>query len=116
MSIRLTLHVCFFTPVPPSGGPPDLPQLLLLKIPQEVGTKYKTFGTFLLNDKRGNLVDNIKKACLGEPEDIVTKILQEWVGGRGAVLTWDKLVKTLKDCELNALAHEVEISKLPRAP
>ena len=77
---------------------------------------YKTFGTFLLNDKRGNLVDNIKKACQGEPEDIVMKILQEWVGGRGAALTWDTLVKTLRDCELTVLADEVQASKLPHAP
>ena len=60
-------------------------------------------------------MDNIKKPCLGEPEDIVTKILHEWVGGRGAALTWDTLVKTLRDCKLTVLEDEVQASKLPHA-
>ena len=95
---------------------PSLPELLRLKIPQQVAAKHKTFGIFLLDDTTGSRVDGIKLACLGEPEDIVTKILQEWVGGRGAALTWDTLVKTLRDCELNTLADHVQASKLPRAP
>ena len=85
--------------------------LLQLRIPQEVGAKYKIFGTFLLDDKRGNRVDSIKIASLGEPEDIVTRILQEWVGGRGAVLSWHTLVKTLRDCELAVLADEIQATK-----
>ena len=95
---------------------PTLPELLLLKIPQQVGPNYKMFGTFLLNDTMGNRVDSIELALLGKPEGIVTKILQEWVGGRGAALTWDTLVKTLRDCELNTLADHVQTSKLPHAP
>ena len=89
----------------PGGG------LLQLRIPQEVGAKYKIFGTFLLDDKRGNRVDSIKIASLGEPEDIVTRILQEWVGGRGAVLSWHTLVKTLRDCELAVLADQIQATK-----
>ena len=95
---------------------PTLPELLLLKIPQKVGPNYKIFGTFLLNDTMGNRVAGIELASLGKPEGIVWEILREWVGGRGAALTWDTLVKTLRDCELNVLADEVQISKLPRAP
>ena len=98
------------------GEFPSLPELLRFKIPQQVGPKYKIFGTFLLDDTMGNRVDSIELASLGKPEGIVTKILQEWVGGRGASLTWDPLVKTLRDCELNTLADHVQASKLPHAP
>ena len=116
-------------PAPPDSQPPQpsrdsaeteerltLPELLLLKIPQKVGPKYKIFGIFLLDDTMGDRVDSIELASLGKPEVIVTKILQEWVGGRGAALTWDTLVKTLRDCELNTLADHIQASKLPHAP
>ena len=95
---------------------PTLPELLLLKIPQKVGPNYKMFGTFLLNDTMGNRVANIELSSLGKPEGIVWEILRQWVGGSGAPPTWDTLVKTLTDCELNVLAREVQILKLPRAP
>ena len=94
---------CFF-----SGLPPFLPELFHLKIPQKVGPHYTIFGTFLLNDKTGSEVENIKKACLGEPTDIVASILQEWIAGRGRPLTWETLIKTLRDSDLNPLADEVE--------
>ena len=91
---------------------PTLPELLLLKISQKVGPNYKIFGTLLLNDTMGNRVESIKLASLGQPEDIVTKILQEWVVGRGVALNWDTLVKTLRDCELNTLADQIQATKV----
>ena len=97
---------------PEAGERPTLPELLQLRIPQEVGAKYKIFGTFLLDDKRGNRVDSIKIASLGDLEDIVTRILQEWVGGRGAALSWHTLVKTLRDCELAVLADQIQATKI----
>ena len=57
-------------------------------------------------------MDNIKRACLGDPKDIVVSILQEWIAGRGKPLTWGTLIKTLRDCDLNPLADEVEQSVL----
>ena len=53
-------------------------------------------------------MDNIKRACLGDPKDIVVSILQEWIAGRGKPLTWETLIKTLRDCDFNPLADEVE--------
>ena len=101
-----------------SGEPPSLPELLRFKIPQQVGSVYKTFGIFLLDDTTGSQVDgiSIEVECQGRPNRITTRILQEWVEGRGAALTWDTLVKTLRDCELNTLADHVQASKLPHAP
>ena len=97
---------------------PTLPELLRFKIPQQVGADYTTFGIFLLDDATGSRVDGISTevGCQGRSDRITTRILQEWVGGSGAALTWDTLVKTLRDCELNTLADHVQASKLPRAP
>ena len=90
------------------SGKPSLLELFQLKIPQQVGPHYKIFGTFLLNDKTGSQVDNIRRACLGDPKDIVVSILEEWIAGRGRLVTWETLIKTLRDCDLNPLALEVE--------
>ena len=97
---------------------PTLPELLRFKIPQQVGADYTTFGIFLLDDATGSRVDGISTevGCQGRSDRITTRILQEWVGGRGAALTWDTLIKTLRDCELNTLADHVQTSKLPHAP
>ena len=97
---------------------PTLPELLRFKIPKQVGANYKTFGIFLLDDATGSTVDGISTEieCQGRPDRITTRILQEWVGGRGAALTWDTLVKTLRDCEFNVLANHIQASKLPHAP
>ena len=101
---------------PPDSEPPSLPELLRLQVPQTVGNNYTNFGIFLLEDRTGSRVDAIEDECRGKPDRITRKILQEWVGGRGAALTWDTLVKTLRDCELNTLADHVQASKLPHAP
>ena len=86
---------------------PTLPALLRCKMPQLVGAHYKIFGTLLLDDKMGSYVDSIELTCQGKPELIMTKILQEWVRGRGVVLSWDTLIKTLRDCELNTIADKI---------
>ena len=36
-------------------------------------------------------------------------ILEQWLAGKGIPVTWDNLIQTLKDCELNALAETVEL-------
>ena len=50
---------------------------------------------------------SVEIECQGRPDRITTRILQEWVGGRGVVPIWYKLVKTLRDCELNTLADHM---------
>ena len=100
---------------PPDSEPPSLPELLRLELPQRVGNNYTNFGIFLLEDRTGSRVDAIEDECRGMPDRITRKILQEWVGGRGAALTWDTLVKMLRDCKLTVLADEVKASKLPHA-
>ena len=89
-----------------------LPKLLQLKIHKRIGANYMDFGIFLLNDDDGSQMDSIEMECQGRPERIARKILQEWVLGRGKPLTWQTLVETLRDCELNVLADQIREDKL----
>ena len=87
---------------------PSLPKLFNLKVVEKIGTEYKIFGTFLLKDDTGFLVDAIKHDCLGMTHGITRKILQEWLAGKGEPVTWACLVETLHRCNLNALADEIQ--------
>jgi len=85
-----------------------------INIPQQIGTQYKIFGTFLLEDDRGAKVDNIIRECRERAEDINTKILQEWLNGRGKQpVTWETLVEVLNSVELSTLAGDISTSKCP---
>ena len=88
-----------------------LPELLQLNVPQQIGTNYKEFGTLLLNDGTGNLVNNISAECQQIPEKII-KILEEWIAGRGKPCTWETLIEVLRECELNTLADRIKDTKL----
>ena len=87
---------------------PTLPQLMRLKIPEKVGTKYRMFGTLLLNDKTGCLVDIAEKSCHYQPADIVTSILRKWLQEGPTPVTWSNLIQVLRDCCLQGLAQYVE--------
>ena len=97
---------------------PTLPELLRFKIPQRIGADYMIFGIFLLDDATGSRVDGISTevGCQGRSDRITTRILQEWVGGRGVARTWDTLVKILRDSEHNTLADQIQATKLPHVP
>ena len=96
----------------PSGQPPSLPELLRLKVPQEVGANHFTFGIFLLNDQTGSQVRSFKKECQGDPEDVMFRILQEWLQGKGLPVTWESLVQTLRDTGLSVPADQIQASKM----
>ena len=87
---------------------PTLPQLMRLKIPKEVGTKYRQFGTLLLKDDTGSQVDIAEKSCHYQPDDIVTSILCKWLQEGPTPVTWDNLTQLLRDCCLQGLAQYVE--------
>ena len=87
---------------------PSLPKLLDLEVIEKIGTEYKKFGTFLLKDDTGVLVDAIDRDCLGKTHRITGKIFQEWLAGKGEPVTWACLVQTLHRCKLNALADEIQ--------
>ena len=57
-------------------------------------------------------MEGIKVGCLGIPENITHKILQEWLEGKGLPVTWQSLIQTLRDSELSALADQIQKAKL----
>ena len=90
-----------------SGDRPSLPQLVRLKIPQQVGANYLMFGIILLNDETGSRVNAIDDECRGKSDRIIVKILQEWIEGKGIPVTWETLVQTLRDTGLSDLADQI---------
>ena len=85
---------------------PSLPKLLELDIHKEVGHNYKVFGTFLLRDETGMVVEGIRDSYR-TAQNITIQILQEWLIGRGESITWHSLVQALRDSQLNTLANNV---------
>ena len=61
---------------------------------------------------------SFKKACQGNPEDVMLMILQEWFEGKGLPVTWPALIQTLRDTELSVLADQIEAtySHQPHSP
>ena len=85
-----------------------------INIPQEIGTQYTKFGIILLEDDSGVRVDSIVREHRERAEDINTKILQEWLTGRGKQpVTWETLVEVLQDIELSTLAGDIRTIKCP---
>ena len=103
-----------------ADGPPTLDHLRHfhvtnghIDIAVEIGTNYEKFGTLLLEDKKGNGIDSIAKSKHYIPVDITVEILKQWLQGKGRKpVTWQILVKCLRDTNLNALADDIE-SSLP---
>ena len=83
---------------------PTLPQLMRLKIPEKVGGNYREFGTLLLKDDTGCLVDIARESCHYQADDIVTSILRKWLQEGPTPVTWDNLIQVLRDCGLQTLA------------
>ena len=85
---------------------PTLPQLMRLQIPEKVGPHY---GTFLLQDDTGTQIACLKRASNSlQPDDIVIDILKKWLQKETTPVTWDNLIKVLRDCNLTQLAEHVE--------
>ena len=79
-----------------------------MKIHERVGANYTEFGIYLLNDGTGCRVDALEIECLGKPDRIALKILQDWVRGKGIERSWVALIETLRKCELSLLAEQIE--------
>ena len=77
----------------------------------EIGPHYEKFGTLLLEDKKGNEIDNIAKSKHYIPVDITVEILKLWLQGKGRKpVVWQTLVKCLQDTGLNVLADNMDCS------
>ena len=86
---------------------PTLPELLRLNVPQRVGANYQGFGVLLLNDTDGSKVEILEHQHRGNPIQITMGILREWLVGRGLSVSWQTLIQTLRNVNLNVLADDV---------
>ena len=79
-----------------------------INIGQEIGTKYSTFGTLLLEERTGERVGAIAQKHMYNSEQASLEFLQEWIAGRGRhPVTWNTLIEVLHDIELSTLAREI---------
>ena len=105
------LMPCNFTSSPSvSSDYPDVLELLKLEIPQRVGKKCELFGIALLDDKTGVKMETIVEDCRGATEKIVLTVLRKWIQGNGVEMSWESLVKTLRDCKLSLFATQIEMA------
>ena len=86
---------------------PDIPELVRLKVPERAGVNYSEFGTLLLNDATGCRVKNIEKSNKENPKLIVINILRDWLTREPTPVTWENLIKTLRESGLNGLAEDI---------
>ena len=103
----------YFRPLYTDKPPPTLPALLCLKVHEQVDGKYQHFGTMLLNDTTGSLVDSIEKSQ-HTPEEIVIGILKKWLQGTGMPVTWQSLITSLENSGHRTLASAIK-EKLDKA-
>ena len=92
--------------------PPTMPELIHLKVPEHVGSVFFKFGVLLLDDENGAKMDSIRREYQEDSGLIVRMTLKQWVQGDGKPLTWETLIKTLRDCNVFGLAAEIEATKI----
>ena len=86
-----------------------------VNIAEKIGTDYKHFGTLLLSDSDGSKVNIIEMSKHGDPVAITAEILEQWLQGRGRKpVTWQTLIKCLRDMQRIVLADDIENSLLKR--
>ena len=90
-----------------ANSKPDLPEMIRLKIPEKVGAKYTSFGTLLLNDTTGALVEAIETECNFQTNPIVLKILRCWLRSEPTPVTWQNIIKVLEQSDLHSLADDI---------
>ena len=79
-----------------------------INILERIGTTYKIFGIFLLNDASGAKIESITKEE-SQVADMTLKILSRWLQGEGMQpQTWSTLIKVLRKSKLSDLANEIE--------
>ena len=76
---------------------------------KEIGTHYNMFGVLLLNDESGATISALEQQHQNRATSINFEILQQWIRGSGGKpVTWETLVKVLRQIELNILADKIE--------
>ena len=115
----LAVFVCAFNPFLFPGEHPTLIELIrfqgrerCINIPQQIGANFMKFGIILLEDTNGARMQSTTHECRDSPEQINTKVLQEWITGRGRLpVSWNTLIEVLHDIDLGTLADDIAAVK-----
>ena len=84
-----------------------------INIPEQIGTKYTSFGVLLLNDSNAAQVKAIENKYHEDAQEINLEILRQWIEGSGKQpVTWRTLVDVLCKIGLTTLADEIKAVKL----
>ena len=91
---------------------PLLDNLNGLKILQEIGADYRKFGTAILNDQKGTIIDIIEHDCNHKSGCINNEIAKKWLNGDKAFqeTTWVALISVLCQIEKRNLAIQISDS------
>ena len=85
-----------------------------INIPKEIGSKYREFGLFLLEDYNGAKIRALAHKYMNDANKINLEILEQWINGKGKhPVTWKTLIEVLRDIKISTLAEEIECIKLP---
>ena len=90
------------------GIVPTLPLLMEVELPFQVKERVNEFGTFLLQDDKGEKMAAIHNKCGEDKQKMVIEILREWLAGNGAEVSWRSLISVLTDSQLPILARQVQ--------
>ena len=75
----------------------------------EIGSSYRSFGTNILEDASGSVVKALQHQFQGDSSSTNWEILRLWLNGKGRIpVTWETLVKVLREIKMNELARKIE--------
>ena len=72
-----------------------------------VAVRYRFLCTFLLKDEQGYRLANIDKQASYIPEDAMHIIFTWWLR-EDTECSWEKLISSLRKCELHVVAQDIE--------
>ena len=81
-------------------------ELLKLRVPQQVGESFDTFGTLLLRDQSGKM-ESFRNRFHNDSQVITREVLREWLKGRGMKVSWENLISTLVEADLFVAAKQI---------
>ena len=75
-----------------------------------VAPEVSKLGTLLLKDDQGDEMLIIHGDCLGKQEPMVMAVLRKWLAGKGAEVSWESLITTVKKINRSQFAAEIEMA------
>ena len=75
---------------------------------QEIGGDFQKFGTLLLEDDNGDLVDSILFRNRGNGHESINRdIVAKWLDGTSKPDTWESLIEVLNDMKRRNLVKKI---------